>query len=276
MEQGYVSREVLSAADKEELKRVAVDLAEAARAAILPLFRSTNLAFENKADQGFDPVTHADKAAERAMRVILEAQRPEDGILGEEYGETFGSSGLTWVLDPIDGTRSFMSGTPTWGVLIALRDAGGPFFGVIDQPYIGERFIGGLGLNTMAGPLGAAALQTRSTRALKDALLFSTFPEIGSRAEHASFQAVAKQVKLVRYGLDCYAYALLAAGQIDLVIEAGLSAYDVQAPIAVIEAAGGVVCNWQGRPAHDGGQIIAAATPELMAAALPLLQNARL
>ena len=276
MEQAYVSREVLSAADKEELKRVAVDLAEAARAAILPLFRSTNLALENKADQGFDPVTHADKAAERAMRVILEAQRPEDGILGEEYGETFGSSGLTWVLDPIDGTRSFMSGTPTWGVLIALRDAGGPFFGVIDQPYIGERFIGGLGLNTMAGPLGAAALQTRSTRALKDALLFSTFPEIGSRAEHASFQAVAKQVKLVRYGLDCYAYALLAAGQIDLVIEAGLSAYDVQAPIAVIEAAGGVVCNWQGRPAHDGGQIIAAATPELMAAALPLLQNARL
>jgi len=128
----------------------------------------------------------------------------------------------------------------------------------------------------MAGPLGAAALQTRSTRALKDALLFSTFPEIGSRAEHASFQAVAKQVKLVRYGLDCYAYALLAAGQIDLVIEAGLSAYDVQAPIAVIEAAGGVVCNWQGHPAHDGGQIIAAATPELMAAALPLLQNARL
>jgi len=242
----------------------------------LPLFRSTNLAFENKADQGFDPVTHADKAAERAMRVILEAQRPEDGILGEEYGETFGSSGLTWVLDPIDGTRSFMSGTPTWGVLIALRDAAGPFFGVIDQPYIGERFIGGLGLNTMAGPLGAAALQTRSTRALKDALLFSTFPEIGSRAEHASFQAVAKQVKLVRYGLDCYAYALLAAGQIDLVIEAGLSAYDVQAPIAVIEAAGGVVCNWQGRPAHNGRQIIAAATPELMAAALPLLQNARL
>lgn len=276
MEQAYVSREVLSAADKEELKRVAVDLAEAARAAILPLFRSTNLAFENKADQGFDPVTHADKAAERAMRVILEAQRPEDGILGEEYGETFGSSGLTWVLDPIDGTRSFMSGTPTWGVLIALRDAGGPFFGVIDQPYIGERFIGGLGLNTMVGPLGAAALKTRSTCVLKDALLFSTFPEIGSRAEHASFQAVAKQVKLVRYGLDCYAYALLAAGQIDLVIEAGLSAYDVQAPIAVIEAAGGVVCNWQGHPAHDGGQIIAAATPELMAAALPLLQNARL
>lgn len=276
MEKAYVSRETLFATDKEDLKRVAVALADAAREAILPLFRSTNLALENKADQGFDPVTHADKAAERAMRAILEEQRPEDGILGEEYGETSGSSGLTWVLDPIDGTRSFMSGTPTWGVLIALRDATGPFFGLIDQPYIGERFIGGLGLNTMAGPLGTAALQTRSTRALQEAVLFSTFPEIGSRVEHASFQAVAKEVKLVRYGLDCYAYALLAAGQIDLVIEAGLSAYDVQAPIAVIEAAGGVVCNWQGRPAHDGGQIIAAATPELMAAALSLLQNARL
>jgi histidinol phosphatase-like enzyme (inositol monophosphatase family) len=276
MEKAYVSREALSASDKEELERVAVALADAAREAILPLFRSTNLALENKADQGFDPVTHADKAAERAMRAILEEQRPEDGILGEEYGEISGSSGLTWVLDPIDGTRSFMSGTPTWGVLIALRDATGPFFGLIDQPYIGERFIGGLGLNTMAGPLGTAALQTRSTRVLQEAVLFSTFPEIGSRVEHASFQAVAKEVKLVRYGLDCYAYALLAAGQIDLVIEAGLSAYDVQAPIAVIEAAGGVVCNWHGRPAHDGGQIIAAATPELMAAALSLLQNARL
>ncbi len=276
MEQAYLSRQALYATDKEELKHVAIALAEAAKAVVLPLFRSTNLMFENKADQGFDPVTHADKAAECAMRAILEDQRPDDGILGEEYGETSGRSGLAWVLDPIDGTRSFMSGTPTWSVLIALRDAAGPFFGLIDQPYIGERFIGGLGLNTMVGPLGAVALQTRSTRALEDAMLFSTFPEIGSRAEHASFQAVAKEVKLVRYGLDCYAYALLAAGQIDLVIEAGLSAYDVQAPIAVIEAAGGVVCNWQGRPAHDGGQIIAAATLELMAAALPLLQNARL
>jgi histidinol phosphatase-like enzyme (inositol monophosphatase family) len=205
------------------------------------------------------------------MRAILARRRPEDAILGEEFGTTPGTSGLTWVLDPIDGTRGYLSGTPTWGVLISVRDAEGPLFGIIDQPYIRERFEGGLGRAQMQGPMGESALGVRSPRPLSQAILFSTFPEVGTPDEAAAFRRVAGQAKLVRYGTDCYAYALIAAGQIDLVIEAGLQAYDVQAPIAVIEAAGGIVTDWQGRPAHDGGQILAAANRAIHAEALALL-----
>ncbi|KUF11321.1 inositol monophosphatase [Pseudoponticoccus marisrubri] len=249
-------------------------MADAAGQAILPHFRAPGLSADNKDAGGFDPVTVADRAAEAAMREILAVRRPQDAILGEEYGTQAGQSGLTWVLDPIDGTRGFLSGTPTWGVLIALSDETGPRMGLIDQPYTGERFRGGLGTARWQGPQGAAALQVRATDALEQAILFTTFPEIGSAAEQAAFRRVAGQVKLVRYGMDCYAYALLAAGQIDLVIEAGLQAYDIQAPIAVIEAAGGLVTDWQGGPVHDGGNALAAATPALHAAALALLGQA--
>ncbi|MEL7253779.1 MAG: histidinol-phosphatase [Pseudomonadota bacterium] len=248
-------------------------LADAARRAILPYFRADGLTAETKEADRFDPVTEADRAAERAMRAILRDQRPEDGILGEEYGETVGVSGLTWVLDPIDGTRGFLSGTPTWGVLIAVSDESGPIYGLIDQPYTAERFEGGLGRHAMTGPLGLRELATRGDRPLEEAILFTTFPEVGSAEEGAAFKAVADQVKLTRYGMDCYAYALLAAGQIDLVIEAGLQAYDVQAPIAVIEAAGGIVTDWTGGPAHEGGRVLAASGPNLHAAALKILMS---
>lgn len=247
-------------------------LADAARAAILPYFRQSSLVTENKEADGFDPVTAADRAGEVAMRAILDAERPEDGILGEEHGIKHGTSGRQWVLDPIDGTRGFISGTPTWGVLIALSDADGPQLGVIDQPYIGERFIGGGGVAECTGPLGTTALKTRATQELSDAILFTTFPEVGTPAERAGFSAVARHTRLVRYGMDCYGYALLAAGQIDLVIEAGLQPYDIHAPVAVIEAAGGVITNWQGGPAHPGGRSLAAATPELHARALEILR----
>ena len=246
-------------------------LADAARAAGLPYFRKPGLDAENKADGGFDPVTEADRAAEAAMRDLLMRHRPEDGILGEEMGRFDGSSGRQWVLDPIDGTRGFLSGTPTWGVLIALNEGEAPVLGVIDQPYTGERFIGGQGIAEMTGPMGHRPLKVRTTRDLGDAILFSTFPEVGTVAEGAAFREVAGKVRLTRYGMDCYAYALLAAGQIDLVIEAGLKPYDVQAPIAVIEAAGGIATSWEGGPAHDGGRILAAATPELHAAAMDML-----
>ena len=183
-------------------------------------------------------------------------------------------AGLTWVLDPIDGTRGYLSGTPTWGVLISVRDASGPIYGIIDQPYIGERFEGGLGRARVVGPMGEAALATARARARwREAILFSTFPEVGTPEEGAAFRRVAAKARLVRYGTDCYAYALIAAGQIDLVIEAGLQAYDVQAPIAVIEAAGGIVTDWQGRPAHDGGRILAAANRTIHAEALALLNG---
>ena len=256
---------------------VAHKLADAAGQVILPYFRSTDLDAENKLSDGFDPVTVADRAAEEAMRDLLAQLRPKDGILGEEFPAKMGTSGRTWVLDPIDGTRGFISGTPTWGVLIALSEGEGPILGVIDQPYTAERFSGSAGqgdravLAEMTGPLGRRGLRTRSTRDLAEAILFTTFPEIGSAAERAAFDQVAAEVKLTRYGMDCYAYALLAAGQVDLVIEAGLNAYDIQAPIAVIQAAGGVVTDWQGGPVHEGGRALAAATPELHAAALRLL-----
>lgn len=248
-------------------------MADAARAAILPHFRRSDLDAENKLVSGFDPVTIADRAAEQAMRAVLAEHRPDDGILGEEFGETPGTSGRQWVLDPIDGTRGFISGTPTWGVLIALSDASGPFLGIIDQPYIGERFVGGQGHATVTGPLGQNALATKTTQTLDQAILFTTFPEVGTPTERAAFAAVAQHVKLVRYGADCYAYALLAAGQIDLVIESGLNAYDIQAPIAVIQAAGGIVTDWQGGAAHMGGRALAAANPTLHALALETLSQ---
>ena len=248
-------------------------LADAARTAILPHFRHPDLAADNKDAAGFDPVTVADRAAEHAMRAVLGQYRPDDGILGEEFGPTPGSSGRKWVLDPIDGTRGFLSGTPTWGVLIALCGAEGPLLGVIDQPYVGERFVGAPGIAEMTGPHGSTTLKTRATTDLGRAILFTTFPEIGTPAERARFEAVSKQARLTRYGMDCYAYALLAAGQIDLVIEAGLNAYDIQAPIAVIEAAGGIVTDWEGGPAHEGGRALAAANPGLHAAALRVLAD---
>lgn len=254
--------------DKDSLIATAHALADAARAATLPHFRNAALGVASKGQGGFDPVTEADRAAEAAMRAILAERRPDDGILGEELGARAGTSGLTWVLDPIDGTRGFLAGTPTWGILVAVSDETGPIYGVIDQPYIGERFRGGLGEASLDGPMGRRGLATRAPRPLGEAILFTTFPEIGTAAEEQAFRRLAPAVRLTRYGMDCYAYALVALGQVDLVVEAGLHAYDIHAPIAVIEAAGGIVTDWQGGPAHAGGQVIAAANREVHAAAL--------
>ena len=256
----------------KDLEDVACRACDVAREAILPLFRSDELLDENKLQEGYDPVTQADRNAEAAMRRVLENLRPMDTILGEEFETKEGTSGLTWVLDPIDGTRGFVSGTPTWGVLVALGDVDGPFLGVIDQPYIGERFIGHAHSARVVGPHGMSRLATRAPRDLSEATIFTTFPEVGDELEGRAFHAVASKCRLTRYGMDCYAYALLAAGQIDLVIEAGLQSYDIQAPIAVVEASGGVVTDWQGNPAHNGGRAIAAANAEIHAQALEILQ----
>jgi len=230
-------------------------LADAAAEHTLRHFRAAGLAADNKATAGFDPVTEADRAAERAMRDLLGRLRPDDGILGEEYGTTPGTSGLTWVLDPIDGTRGYISGTPTWGTLIGVTDADGPVFGLIDQPWTGERFAGGFGIAQMDRRAVATPLKTRSTTGLDSAILFTTFPEIGTPSEGAAFARVAARCRLVRYGMDCYAYALVAA-------------------IAVIEAAGGVVTDWEGGKVHHGGRAVAAANPVLHAAALSALNGA--
>ena len=263
----------LAAASADQIAAVAHELADAARIETLKLFRSSDLRPDNKAAAGFDPVTEADRASERAMRAILAQKRPEDAILGEEYGTKPGETGLTWVLDPIDGTRAFMAGAPSWGVLIGLSDAQGPVYGIIDQPHLDERFEGGLGRAVLSGRGKQVPLATRRGIALAQATLMSTYPEVGSPAEHAAFRRVADRARLVRYGFDCYGYALLAAGHVDLVIEAGLQSYDVAAPIAVIQAAGGVVTDWRGGPAHGGGTILAAGSPELHAEALALLMG---
>lgn len=261
--------------DQSDIVETAHALADAAREAILPWFRTKNMQAENKAGEPgyFDPVTRADRAAEEAMRAVLAKRRPDDAILGEEFGASSGRTGLTWVLDPIDGTRGFLTGTPTWGVLIALSDENGPLYGLIDQPYIGERFEGGLGRAEVTGPQGRRPLATLGNRPLSEANLFSTFPEVGTEIEGAAFRAVAEKVQIARYGMDCYAYALVASGQVDLVIEAGLNTYDIQAPMAIIEAAGGIVTDWRGGPAHHGGQVLAASGRMQHKAALDILSE---
>lgn len=259
--------------DQEALMSTAHAMADAARAAILPHFRRAGLGTVSKEADRYDPVTVADRASEAAMRAVLASRRPDDAILGEEEGAQAGTTGLTWVLDPIDGTRGFVSGTPTWGVLIALCDADGPIYSIIDQPYIGERFEGGFGRALVTGPQGQAALAVAPAASLAEATLFTTFPEVGSAAERKGFEAVRDRVQLTRYGCDCYAYALLAAGQIDLVIEAGLQSYDIAAPVALIQAAGGVITNWEGAPVHDGGRVIAAASPALHGEAMALVKG---
>ena len=266
-------RTLITTAQAAELRAVAAELADAARVATLAHFRSEGLSADTKETDRFDPVTVADRLSEERMRAILAQRRPQDAILGEEFGATAGTSGLIWVLDPIDGTRGYLSGTPTWGVLISVADVDGPIYGVIDQPFIGERFEGGLGWAEVTGPMGRKPLKTRAPRPLAQAILFSTFPEVGTPDEAAAFRRVATQARLVRYGMDCYAYALIAAGQIDLVIEAGLQPYDVQAPMAVIAAAGGIVTNWQGGPCAQGGQILAAANGAIHAEAMALLNR---
>ncbi|MGB0504570.1 MAG: histidinol-phosphatase [Pikeienuella sp.] len=254
-----------------DLIRVANLAADAARVPVLHHFRSSGLNADNKLADGFDPVTIADRDAETAMRAVLSAERPQDGILGEEHGTTEGTSGLTWVLDPIDGTRAFISGAPVFGILVACYDGERPIIGLIDQPYIGERFFGGPDGALLTRDGETRPLATRRGAELSDATVLTTFPEVGTEKEYQGFQSVSSKARLTRYGLDCYGYALVALGQADLVIEAGLNAYDIQGPIAVVEAAGGIVTNWRGGNVAMGGQAVAAGCPALHAKALELL-----
>jgi histidinol phosphatase-like enzyme (inositol monophosphatase family) len=259
---------------------VARRVAEAAHGPCLAAFRADGLVAVDKTGDGpgFDPVTVADRAAESAMRAVIAAERPGDAVLGEEHGASDGVSGLTWVLDPIDGTRAFIAGAPTWGVLVALNDGARPVIGIVDQPFTGERFEGVVagGARRARWTRGAEGrpLATRACPRLDDAVLFTTFPEIGTAAERAAFERVRDRARLTRYGLDCYAYALLAAGCVDLVIEAGLQPYDVQALIPLIEGAGGTITDWAGGDCQHGGRVLAAGDPRLHAAAMALLAGA--
>ncbi len=224
-------------------------LADAAGAAIRPYFRA-DFGLEAKEDQS--PVTLADRAAEQAIRSILESERPEDGIIGEEYGTVREGAARQWVIDPIDGTTSFVAGRPIFGTLIALMQDGWPVLGVIDQPITQERWIGGAGHPTT---LNAKPVRTRRCAALNEAVLASTGPQYFNDHEAEHFMTLASKTAHRRliWGGDCYNYALLASGHIDLVVESGLKLHDLAALVPVVEAAGGMMCDWNGEPLHFVG-----------------------
>jgi len=246
-------------------------LAEAAAEAIRPFFRTT-LGVENKGGAGaFDPVTEADRAAETAMRALIRKTFPAHGIIGEEFGDERADASYVWVLDPIDGTKSFIAGMPLWGTLIGLLKDGAPVYGMMHQPFIGERFSGDGGSTRYRGPAGDRRLAVRSCKSLSEAVLFTTSPLLMGRDERAAFTKVEKTVRLSRYGGDCYAYCMVAAGYVDLVIEAGLKPYDVMALIPIVEGAGGVITTWDGKPAAGGGNIVAAGDRRVHAEALKAL-----
>lgn len=255
--------------DIEFLKR----LAAAAAAETLPLFRSASL-IENKDAGGFDPVTAADKQAEAAIRALIEEEYPDDGIIGEEFGSVRQASPHVWIIDPIDGTRAFISGLPVWGTLVGLRIEGAARIGFMSQPYTGELFVAD-GEKSVLLRDGEAPrrLATRKHHAVGEATLFTTTPVLFQGTARDAYDRLEGKVRLARYGCDCYAFAMLAAGFADIVIEAGLKTYDIAALIPLIEQAGGVVTTWDGANAVDGGDVIAAATPELHAAALDILNR---
>lgn len=246
----------MTPAETETFLAFADELAEAARAAILPHFR-TAMAVDAKGAGAFDPVTEADRGAERAMRALIEQRFPSHGIVGEEYGEKPSKDGWGWTLDPVDGTRAFISGLPLWGTLIALTFEGRPLIGVIDQGFLDERYTGFPGGARVTTRGVTRPLAARTCAHLKDATVATTDPFLFDGAEAGGFEMVRRAARLARYGCDCYAYAMLADGRIDLVIESGLKPWDIQALIPVIEGAGGMVTNWRGGPAWGGGQVIA-------------------
>ena len=253
---------------------VAHAMADAARVATMPHFRALS-DIENKENDGeFDPVTEADKAAERAMRAVLAKYRPDDAIHGEEYGLQDGTTGWTWVLDPIDGTRAFVAGLPVWTTLIGLVDADGDaIVGVIDQPVLDERYVGGPDGTYLRSKHGDTQISVSACDDLREAVIATTDPFIMTAAEQGAWTHLRHTARITRYGLDAYAYARLAAGTIDLVAESGLAPYDAAALIPVVRGAGGQACDWRGAPAKPGGQLVCTAHQNILDQALLSLRR---
>lgn len=247
-------------------------IAEAAARETLPRFRMP-FTIDNKYTVGFDPVTEADREAERAIRVIIEERFPGHGILGEEYGDVGLDRDYVWVIDPIDGTRAFISGLPVWGTLVGLYHKGEAVMGMMDQPFTGERFIAEQGSAIVQRNGKVDLLRTRKGVGLEQAIMMTTSPFIFPDDLAPAYQRLEKQVQLARYGCDCYAYAMVASGHIDLVVETGLKAYDVGGLIPLVEQAGGRMTTWSGGRPEDGGNIIAAGSPELHEAAMAVLNQ---
>lgn len=264
--------------DFEGRLELAHRLADASGAVILPYFRQPIDVSKKKATRSgdFDPVTKADKEAEEAIRALISETYPDDGILGEEFGEIAGSSGYRWVLDPVDGTRAFISGQPMWGTLIALEKNHSQVLGVLDQPFLRERFVGHGGQAELHANQTVSPLRTRHCAKLEEAVISTTHPLSHFNADDgALFAQVEANAKLSRYGGDCYAYGLVAMGFIDLVMEAGLRHWDSAAIIPIVEGAGGIVTGWDGKSVSDNGNILAAGDARLHAEVLALLVAAR-
>lgn len=247
-------------------------LAAAAAAETLPRFRTAGT-IANKFAGGFDPVTEADREAERVIRDLIRAEFPGDGILGEEHGGENAGSDRLWVIDPIDGTRAFISGLPVWGTLVGLTIGGDAVAGMMSQPFTGELYLGTEDGSFYEGPGGPRRLSTRRVETLAEATLFTTTPALFSGGLRERYDRLERGVRLARYGTDCYGFAMVAAGYADLAVDAGLQSYDIVGLIPVIERAGGVVTTWEGGPAENGGDIIAAATPEIHALALASIRG---
>jgi len=247
-----------------------LDAAEAASDQTLPLFR-TPLAIDNKLAVGFDPVTEADRAAETAIREVITARFPDHAVVGEEWGNT-GASDFTWIIDPIDGTRSFISGAPVWGTLIALAYQGTAIAGLMAQPFIGETFLGLPGRSSYRRGAIDQTIRTSGQTDLGAARVFTTTPALFRTPELLSkWRAIEGATRLQRFGMDCYGYALLAAGHADIVIEPFLQTYDIAALVPIIREAGGAIACWDGSEPTGGGNVVAAATPELLEQALALV-----
>lgn len=245
-----------------------LELNRASADQILPLFRAENGLEDKGGARGFDPVTAADKNAEAAIRKLIAERYPEHGVIGEEYGADRPDAEFVWVIDPVDGTRAFIAGLPVWTTLIGLRFQGRPLIGSIGQPYVGEVFIGHAGGSRLVARGTETPLRVRPCRALDQAIIATTDPAIFQGPERDAWRALRTSVRLARLGCDAYAYAMVAMGTLDLVVETGLKSWDIEAARALIAGAGGVVCDWTGEDVGgDGGQMLIAGDASLIAAA---------
>jgi histidinol phosphatase-like enzyme (inositol monophosphatase family) len=259
--------------DLAKIEATLLAAADAAAACTLPLFR-TSLAVDNKLSQGFDPVTEADKSAETAIRAVITEAFPDHAIIGEEWGTT-GESEFSWIIDPVDGTRAFISGAPVWGTLIGFAHNGVAIAGLMSQPFIGETFLAIPGRATYRRAGEAQPIRTSGQTELAPSRVFTTTPSLFRTPELlAKWTAIESATRLQRFGMDCYGYALLAAGHADLVIEPFLNTYDIAALVPIIRQAGGAISCWDGTEPTGGGDVVAAATPELLEKALNLINAA--
>jgi myo-inositol-1(or 4)-monophosphatase len=259
--------------DFEEQLAFAHRLADAAGASIMPYFRCPIEVQNKDKGAGFDPVTAADRAAEIAIAALIATERPGHGIVGEEFGNRNEQAQNRWVIDPIDGTRAFIMGSPLWGTLIGLLDRHCAALGIMDQPYTRERFWSGKDATYFRGATGETRqVRTRSCGRIEDATFTTTHPDLFvPGVEVEAFQRLKSSARMTRYGGDCYAYCLLASGFIDVIIETGLKSYDVVALIPIVERAGGVITTWEGHAATSGGRIVATGDPRLHDAVLKML-----